>query len=79
MDEHDADGFALLIVGGRDEEGEIEADGEQRDPDCREPRQHAVGEAHEKAGIGEGGEAEHLCIFARAGAVCKPDSEWEIL
>src|SRR5260370_23204637 len=53
MHEHDAYRLALLVVGRRDEEPEIEAGGEQKRRGCARPRQERRREAHESSRVGE--------------------------
>src|SRR5262249_59249880 len=53
VDEYDLRGFALLIVGGRNEKREIEADSQQDQRQRREPGHHPVDEAQKTRRIGE--------------------------
>ena len=53
MHEHDAHGLALLIVGRRHEEGEVETDAEGEEGGNGKPGDDAVGDAQKSRRIGE--------------------------
>ena len=53
MHEHDLDGLALLVVWGRHEEGEVEADAEKQEGEPGEPGDEAVGELEKSGRIGK--------------------------
>ncbi len=53
MDEHDLDRLALLVVGGRDEEREIQRVRDERRRRARDPRQQRAGQLHEAGRVGE--------------------------
>jgi hypothetical protein len=67
MDVHDAHGLALLVVGRRVEQREVEAQGEQERGRHGEPGQHGVGDALEARRVGE---AMHDPRIMVAGAPC---------
>ncbi len=50
--EHDLDGLALLIIGRRHEEREVEAEPKKQEGEAREPRDDAVGDAEKTRRIG---------------------------
>jgi hypothetical protein len=53
MDIHDAHGLALLVVGRRVEQGEVEAEREQERRRRGDPWQHGIGDSLEARGVGE--------------------------
>ena len=68
MQVHDFDRGALLVIVGRDEEGQIQADDERDRRRAREPRDQPGGEAQKKRGIGvfEHGAAAFRRLISRA-------------
>ena len=56
---HDADGLALLVIGRRDEPGEVEADSKRERHRAQHPGQQHGREAHEARRIRQFDQASH--------------------